>query len=52
MLSVGFLIAMFAALLVYPYPMLRWGGLCLIVIMGLVFHKKIITIMRKELGEQ
>ena len=51
-LSVGFLFAMFAALLVYPYPMLRWGGLCLIVIMGLVFHKKIITIMRKELGEQ
>ncbi len=51
-LSAGFLLSIFMALLAYPYPMLRWGGLCLIVIIGLAFHKKIIRILKKELSKQ
>ena len=51
-LSAGFLLSLFAALLAYPYPMLRWGGLCLIVIFGLAFRKKIIGIVQRELSSQ
>lgn len=48
-LSVGFLLCLFITLLAYPYPMLRWGGVCIITIIGFVFHKKILEILKKEL---
>lgn len=50
-LSAGFLLLVFAALLAYPYPLLRWGGLCLIAILVLAFHKKIIGMLKRELGK-
>lgn len=50
-LSAVFLLAIFAALLAYPHPVLRWGGVCLIVIGCFAFHKKIIGFLRKELSE-
>lgn len=48
MLSVAFLLSMFTALLAYPYPKLRWGGLCIVIITVSVFHKKIIGLFQKE----
>lgn len=48
MLSAAFLLSMFTALLAYPYPKLRWGGLCLVIITVSVFHKKIIGLFQKE----
>ena len=49
-LSVGFLLSVLLALLAYPYPILRWGAFCLIVISGLAFHKRIIQILKKKLS--
>ena len=49
-LSVGFLLSVLLALLAYPYPMLRWGAFCPIVIIGLAFHKRIIQILKKKLS--
>lgn len=50
-MSAAFLVLMFLALFAYPYPVLRWGGLFAIVIVVLVFHKKILNIVKESLDK-
>jgi len=51
LMSIAFLALIFLALFAYPYPLLRWGGLFAIVMIVLVFHKKILNIVKVSLDE-
>lgn len=51
-MSVGFLLLMFMVLLAYPYPVLRWGGVCMIAILCIMLRKKLFYRLNEDAEEK